>query len=300
MINCPICKNTNTEIRLRNIKDMEYGCLGKYNFMFCKNCGVFFIDPQPSLESLKKSYPPDYHAFHSGEGGFITFLYSIVNRLRFREYTKITGPAGKILDVGCSDAAYFDFLKKYSPAYELSGIEFKDEIAQLGRNKGRDIFTGTLAEYPSNEKFDLIIMNNLIEHVLDPVCELKKARTILKANGHVILETPNINSWDFILFKSLWGGIHAPRHTFLFNPASLKALALKTGFKVLYVNFPLNTDHWALSVQNFLQNTKLLRVKLKRGRAWYFKILLIVFLPVNLIQKFLGKTGSFTAVLEKV
>ena len=49
-------------------------------------------------------------------------------------------------------------------------------------------------------------MNNLIEHVRNPVQELRKAGPLLKSGGVIFIETPNTDSWDFKFFKRYWGG----------------------------------------------------------------------------------------------
>jgi 2-polyprenyl-3-methyl-5-hydroxy-6-metoxy-1,4-benzoquinol methylase len=142
-------------------------------------------------------------------------------------------------------------------------------------------------------------MNNLIEHVRDPVQELIKARSLLKDNGVIFIETPNTDSWDFKVFNRYWGGLHTPRHTFLFNPISTYSVCKLTKLKVEKFLFPISTDHWALSVQNLLQSKKLFNSNLKNGRTWYFKYLLFLFIPINFIQKFLGKTGSMEIILAR-
>ena len=60
-------------------------------------------------------------------------------------------------------------------------------------------------------------MNQLIEHVDSPDLVIKKAHDMLEKDGILFIETPNINSWDFLLFKKRYWGWHTPRHWYLFN-----------------------------------------------------------------------------------
>ena len=183
---------------------------------------------------------------------------------------------------------------------DLMGVEFKDEIAEKGRQKGRNIITGIIDDIlDTDKKFDLIIMNNLIEHVLDPVGEMKKAYQLLKPNGCIIMETPNTDCWDYVISKKYWGGLHVPRHTYLFSSGNLKLLAEQTGFIVEEIKYLLNTDHWAISVQNYLQSTSLFKTNITKGRVWYFKYLLFTFIPLNFLQVILKKTGAINVVLRK-
>ncbi|MFH1563279.1 MAG: class I SAM-dependent methyltransferase [Nitrospirota bacterium] len=285
---------------IKKVHDWEYGVLGEFDFYQCPICGLMVLFPMPTLEELKTFYPEDYHGFYTSDVGVISFLYRLVYYFRFQEYLKLVGQRGRLLDVGCADAPYFNLLREQCPEIECVGIEFKDEIATKGRAKGRNIITGTFSDLPDSETFDLIIMNNLIEHVLDPVHEMQLAHAHLKKEGYLILETPNYESWDFYLAKKFWGGLHVPRHTFLFSPCSLALMSSKVGFVLQKTFYLLNTDHWSLSVQNFLQNFSTFRCPIKKGRTWYYKYLLFAFIPLNYLQKLFRRTGVIKAVLKKV
>jgi 2-polyprenyl-3-methyl-5-hydroxy-6-metoxy-1,4-benzoquinol methylase len=299
MNSCIICSGNPKAGKIFGLSDWEYGLDGSFGFDICSQCGVYKLDPMPHLEELKSYYTEDYHGFHTSNKGIITFLYKVIYKLRFSIYKKYLGADGSLLDVGCADAEYFDLLKLELPDALLCGVEFKDEIAEQGRLKGRNIITGTIEDCPKEKKYDLIIMNNLIEHVIDPILELRKANKLLADGGHIIIETPNVSSWDQMVFKQHWGGYHIPRHTYLFSPRSIKQLANLTGFKIKKMNFLLNTDHWALSVQNYLQSSAGFTTKIINGRCWYFKYLLFFFLPVGFVQKLFKKSGSITVILER-
>lgn len=299
---CNVCKNKALSFCVGPIYDAEYGAEGEYSLLKCEECGVLILKPMPTKRELEKAYPPHYHGFHTTSNKIISSLYSIVNHLRIKEYIKALPKNGKLLDVGSADAPYFDLVKKTRPDVECIGIEMIDYIAERGRKQGRNIVTGYLADLSSKKhgRFNLIIMNNLIEHVLDPVEELKHASSLLENNGKVIIETPNTDSWDFVVGNKYWGGCHVPRHTFLFSPKSMDKLAQLSGLQVEKFAFQLNTDHWALTVQNYLQRkTKILRFNLYHGRAVYYKYLLFAFIPINLLQLILRKTGSFKIILIK-
>lgn len=296
---CIVCQSNRFEIQHDNLFDREYSVKGIFSFQKCTECGLMIIDPMPSVEDLRSYYPFDYHGFTTSERGIVSVLYRIVNLLRFREYIKLAGVKGRILDVGCADAPYFDLLKKKHPQISITGVEFKEEIAEKGRKKGRDIITGTIMDIHKKETFDLIIMNNLIEHVTDPAREMKKAYALLKSNGHVLLETPNTDSWDHRIFKKYWGSLHVPRHTYLFSMRSIKQLVDRSGFQIIDSQYILSTDNWALSMQNFLQDYNYTHCKINKGRVWYYKFLLFIFIPLCVIQKMLKKTGAFVITLRK-
>ncbi|MFC1675830.1 class I SAM-dependent methyltransferase [Planctomycetota bacterium] len=296
---CTLCSSVELETKFEELIDHEYGIQGRFSFKKCNNCGLLMLWPPPTLEDLKSHYPPDYHGYHISSRGLISFLYRIIYFFRFREYKKLAGANGRILDIGCADAPYFDLLKEKYPQLKLTGIEFKDEIAEKGRKKGRDLITGTIADIEETKSYDLVIMNNLIEHVVDPVEEMRKANAILRPGGYILLETPNTKCWDIAIVRKYWGSLHVPRHTYLFSPSSAELLAEKSGFKIVSTKYLLSTDNWALSVQNYLQSTKRFRCSIKNGRAWYYKYLLLAFIPFCMLQLMFKKTGAFVVTLQK-
>jgi len=298
-MNCPLCNSDHQQL-FSNLKDLEYNCGKTFNFSKCTKCSFVWLNPTPSQESLNSFYPSNYHGFNTQSNFVIKNLYKLVNYFRLKKYSDfLKKPKSNLLDVGCADANYFDTLKKISPHVYCTGVENNQEIVSKAREYGRNVKLGTIYDLDQSLKYDLIIMNNLIEHVRDPVQELRKAGSLLNSGGVIFIETPNTDSWDFKLFKRYWGGLHTPRHTFLFNPRSINALCKLTKLKVEKILFPINTDHWALSVQNLLQSINSFKLSLKNGRAWYFKYLLFIFIPINFIQKFLGKTGSMEIILAK-
>ena len=298
-MNCPLC-NSNHQQLFSNLKDLEYYCDGSFNFSICTECSFVWLNPTPSQESLNSFYPSNYHGFNTQSNFLIKNLYKLVNYFRIKKYLAfLKNPNSNLLDVGCADANYFDTLKKTSPHVHCTGIENNQDVVSKAQECGRNVKLGTIDDLDQALKYDLIIMNNLIEHVRDPIQDLRKALSLLKTGGVIFMETPNTDSWDFKFFKRYWGGLHTPRHTFLFNPMSTCALCKLTKLKVEKFLFPINTDHWALSVQNLFQSKKLLNSSLQNGRTWYFRYLLFLFIPVNLIQKFLGKTGSMEIILTR-
>lgn len=282
----------------QSLGDLEYETSGKYSFNSCKTCALIWITPLLDQKGLEALYPPHYHGFNTNSNFLISKLYSLVYYFRFKKYFKyLESKNTSLLDVGCADATYFKNLSRKLKNLTCHGVENNAEIVDKARKDGLSIFLGTIDDVPSNLSFDLIIMNNLIEHVIDPLAELKAAGRLLKPGGKIFLETPNTDSWDFQIMRRYWGGLHTPRHTFLFNPNSFSKLSKQANLSVQTIFFPINTDHWALSIQNYFQTTNLLCCKLKNGRAWYFKYLLLLFIPLNFIQKIFGKTGSMEIIL---
>jgi len=295
---CLICNSNNQKKILARCIDLEYKMSGRYDFYKCLNCGLIHMNPVPTIPELLSFYPANYHGYLKSFSKLTNFLVDLNIRARANLYKNLIGKNGRILDVGSAEGSHFFLLNKYGE-WDFWGIEFNDEIADKGRKMGFKIITDTLENHDfGGIKFDLIIMNNLIEHVVNPVETLSKAKEILKPRGWIVGETPNTRSWDFYFFGRYWGGLHTPRHTFLFNQYNLRLLSGKMGLFSKF-NQKIDTNHWAGSIQNFCQSKKFLKTKLKNGRAWYYSFLLLFFIPLNFFQKILGFSGVIRFKMHK-
>jgi len=118
--------------------------------------------------------------------------------------------SGKLLEVGCG-LGYFTYALAKS-GYDVVGIDVSkgaidDATKQYGNYfKNKDFFSLSV---PENEKFDAILMIELIEHVDNPIKYLAHAKTLLKKGGLLIVTTPN-RSWypDNILWASDLPPVH--------------------------------------------------------------------------------------------
>jgi 2-polyprenyl-3-methyl-5-hydroxy-6-metoxy-1,4-benzoquinol methylase len=75
-----------------------------------------------------------------------------------------------------------------------------------------------------HEAFDLIVMDNVIEHLPRPVEVLRRLRSCLVAGGTLVAITPNMESGRFKMLGRLWTQELSPHaHIFLFTESSLSA-----------------------------------------------------------------------------
>lgn len=297
---CSICQtNTTRKPFLTNGKDFEYGVPGTYTQTMCVSCGLIATDPMPDDETILSFYPETYHGYQPAVSALTQFLIKRNLKARAVAYKKLVGDKASFLDVGSADGSHFDEWKKIEPGWDFYGFEFHDGAAQAGREAGRDIQTATIETYDAKgNTFNAIIVNHLLEHVPDPRNTADRAFALLKPGGWLIGETPNIKSLDFFLFKRFWGGTHWPRHVHQFSPDVMKKMLTDAGYTNIRFQYPLHTGHWALSVQNLIESRHGTK-RLKNGRAWYYPFLLLLFVPINLIQKLCGYTGIMSFQAQK-
>ena len=206
----------------------------------------------------------------------------------------------KVLDVDCGAGDFLLSMRELN-VRQLQGIDFSTDMIKQLQEQGIGGFCGTFSEFQgAAESYDLVSMNNYLEHTLSPADELSKAWKLLSPGAHLVGEVPGYGSWDQKLFGRFWGGNHVPRHTYQFTPQLLKKVMGDAGFTEVKLSHQLNTSHWALSVQNFLQR-KVTNLRsnpaIIHGRGKYYVPLLLLFIPINLICVLAKRSGciKFTA-----
>jgi SAM-dependent methyltransferase len=80
--------------------------------------------------------------------------------------------------------------------------------------------------------FDYVIMQQVVEHVEDPLKTLKDIAQVLRPGGHAVLSTPNANGWGAKVFGRRWINWHLPYHRHFFSPVSMRMAAQCAGLRV--------------------------------------------------------------------
>jgi SAM-dependent methyltransferase len=278
------------------MRDWEYGAGGVYRYRRCSGCGVVQLDPFPGLSDLVRAYEIDYHGHvdATAKGPVYRTLFAVNDWLFRRRLNALVPPGAAVLDLGCGTGAFLERLRRLGAA-RVEGVDFSERAVRAAAERGIPVFQGVFADFERPPAtYDVIFMNNYLEHTTDPLAELRKCRRLLKPGGRLVGEVPNFDSVDRRVFGRFWGGNHVPRHTFQFDPPALHALLERAGFTAATTACQLNPAHLALSVQNLFQrNRDDLRnnAALKHGRAAYHGLLLLAFLPLNLLFALAGKAG---------
>lgn len=254
---CPVCPENSSVAHASGI-DFEYGTTGarEWTFRQCRICATLFLSPRPAPNEMGRIYPSNYYAYDFTAKRSLGYkVKAILDRSAAKKYLSLLARPGKILDVGCGDGrllgVFFDLGVEKK---DLHGLELDEPAVSRAQKNGLQVQRRSFedAEYPK-ETFELIILQQVIEHVGDPAAVLRKIRDLLAPGGHVVLETPNSASWDHALFASrYWGGYHIPRHFFLFNPRSLTRLLELNGLRVRKIEPLASPSFWIQSVHHWL------------------------------------------------
>ena len=229
LVNCNFCGTSSTTI-LYVLKDLQLELTGEFTLVKCNNCGLLFLNPQPTWEELQPYYPEWYDSFLWKCPSLIQ-RYGILRRCwivsRYQQ-------SGRLLDVGCSTGIFLNEMRR-SGHWEVYGVEPAAFPARIARECfGLRVFQQTLleAKFPENY-FDVVTFWDVLEHTPDPKECLQETYRILKPGGWVFIQTPDPNSWEAKLFGPWWRGYEAPRHLHLFPVPTLTNQLGLLGFRVI-------------------------------------------------------------------
>lgn len=254
--NCTVCGSSSAKVVANGRDYLHETSTQSYTFCRCDSCGHIYLNPRPSISEIDRVYPADYATFSkrfAGQGSLFARIKDTVLLRRFETLASHVRPDMRMLDIGCGDGRFLMALRRRYPSASLAGLDWsfgpgvENELAQ----ERIDTITGAIesAELPE-ASFDVITMNQLIEHVWDVPLVLERCRRALKAGGLLSIETPNPDGWDRTFFKSGgWGGYYWPRHLNLFSRRHLRDVVERAGFKVVLAEPLLAPPCWIYSVQ---------------------------------------------------
>jgi SAM-dependent methyltransferase len=170
-----------------------------------------YTTPLPTAEQFAQLYAEEFYvpgtASRSTRGVFLTLFQK-----------------------GCGDGAFLQSLK--SRGWDVYGTETSAAGCAIARAKGISVHEGELAtaDFPDGV-FDVITLWHVLEHLPDPVVELKRIRRMLKDDGTLVVEVPNSDSPTLRFCGGQWYALDVPRHLQHFSPSTLQRLLDSTGFR---------------------------------------------------------------------
>jgi 2-polyprenyl-3-methyl-5-hydroxy-6-metoxy-1,4-benzoquinol methylase len=135
---------------------------------------------------------------------------------------------GSLLDLGAGIGTLVYTARKFN--WKAIGVELNRRSVDWAAERfGIELIQGDfyrLEEYFTRKSFDLISLNHVLEHVLQPRFFINYIADFLKPRGAILVSVPNILSDDFRRDGALWSYIHIPGHISYFSHFSMDALFL--------------------------------------------------------------------------
>jgi SAM-dependent methyltransferase len=197
--------------------------------------------PRPSAVRIAELYNASYYESYTEGTGMAggNFEASPTLRMRLQEVERRVGK-GQLLDVGCGLGHFVKYAQ--DRGWSAAGLETSPWAASKGtQENGVVIHQCTLRDAPYKPgSLDVVHANHVVEHMLDPVAELKAARVLLRIGGLLVIDVPQELSWPLSDRLSHWlhPGVRAAptpaptSHLSFFTPKGLAIAAQRAGFIV--------------------------------------------------------------------
>lgn len=230
---CPICSSSQkTLLYKQKFNNSTIVLMDNYGVVACKDCGFTYADGIPSQEEFNKYYSEmAKYEFNYQDGtvsqDYLTYFTKVADFI----VSHLKDKKAKILDVGCASGDLLAVLK--SKGYSnLSGIEPSLACVKSARKLyGVEVTVDNVYDFRTSERFDLIILSAVLEHLLDLRKAIEKIKSLLKDDGLLFIEVPDVERFD--------SHIPAPfqqfnaEHLNFFSRNSIKNLLASFGIKTI-------------------------------------------------------------------
>ena len=225
LVRCPLCKLDNSSL-FDQRKFRGYQVTNR----LCSNCGLVYQSPRMTEKELKEFYKSEYRQIYQGteKPGQKDIAVQearavgIINLLRDSGVEQVK----RFLDIGSSTGTLIELIKK-DYRCDAFGIEPGSAYQAYARSREIEVF-GSLDELLASgqNKFDLISLIHVLEHLPDPVKYLEELRVnYLEDHGRILIEVPNLYAHDSFEIA----------HLISFSRHSLYEVMKKAGFSTIFM-----------------------------------------------------------------
>ncbi len=266
--NCPSCNKNN----FSNFYTYPHKIDVKYSY--CNSCSLIFQNPTYSKKEWDNFYKYDYRNIYEGSPT-PTESSLLLQKKRAEFYLKIL-TSQKIsfkshLDVGSSAGELLSKIKKEYKLEYQAGIELDHEYRKYSIDKGAKVFESLEAAVEEGDRYDLITINHVLEHIPKPNLFLNTLSKLINSNGYLFLEVPNIE-----------GGMGAMEiaHPLAFSSSTIKEILTNAGFEILYIKLHGEPKILSPSCKNYILTIakfsciKLNKIKWKKNSKYKTRILM--------------------------
>jgi SAM-dependent methyltransferase len=240
---CPLCG------RQESVRLVE---LERSQLLRCRRCGLTYVDPRPSVETVRQYYDEKIYIDPATTG-------HIDDRRRalFTEFLDRVHPEGqrRLLDIGCGTGEFLKLARERG--WDASGVELSLEAVERANRLGLSVYLGMLPDQGETDMsfpdrfFDIVTLWNVLDVLPRPVDQLREINRVLAPGGRIFIRTPNqhfhlfayrlsrLFRWPAALAKLLQDSYIF--HPFLWSPRSLRLILRHEGFTDVRIwNSPLS------------------------------------------------------------
>lgn len=243
-IYCPTCGSEAGQkfVGIRGGATHRFGKGVECRISRCKRCGLYFPNPFPFPVDPQQLYgdPDKYFISHDMDKKIENF------RQLIRGFMNSMGRKNlSILDVGSGRGELLAAAKAEGIS-RVVGLELSSSMIEYAKQKFCvEVVAEVIEDFAAHngEKFDVIVLNAVLEHVYNPDSMIAACADLLSPNGLLYIDVPNeenllthfgglinhIRNRPEVFFLS---PTFTPYHVFGFSKRSLRALLSKHGFRI--------------------------------------------------------------------
>jgi SAM-dependent methyltransferase len=195
--NCPICNSENKEFLYKQKFYKTSICLlEEYDIVLCEDCGFVFADQIPQQKEFN-----DYYANLSRWENNVNVHNTDKYINHFKEMSDfvsafVINKKSLILDIGCSTGEFLNEFKKQDYT-QLVGIDPSINCAlSTQHNYNIPAFNKNIFDFMPIEKFNVITMSAILEHIRDLKKVVEKLNSILIDDGLLFIEVPDVSRFQ--------------------------------------------------------------------------------------------------------
>lgn len=219
---------------------------------------MLITHPKPKEHDLGKYYESEQYISHTDASkGVFSFLYQLVKKWSLQKKVKLilsyNRTPGTLLDIGAGTGEFLKAAREKS--WTVVGIEPNQNAVSVAKDKGITLYHEL--NDVKNQKFDVITLWHVLEHISNLEEVVEDLSRLLKPGGVLIIAVPNYNSYDAKYYKEFWAAFDTPRHLWHFSKTAIVKL-FKKNFNLLKIE-PMIFDSFYVS---------LLSEKYKTGKSF--------------------------------
>ena len=202
-----------------------------FRIVECRRCGLAYANPRYTAEEILQAYQNVQDPLYLQEraGRELTF------RKHLADFERVAGrgTGRRLLDVGAYIGVFVQIARENG--WDAEGLEPSRWAVELAQSQGLPVRAGTLATapYPAGH-FDALTLWDVIEHMADPLAELRRAARLLKPGGALAVHTMDLASPFARLMGARWPWL-MEMHLYFFSRRTLRVLLESAGFEVLSI-----------------------------------------------------------------
>ncbi len=210
-----------------------------YDLVRCISCDLVFVRNPPETSNLSDLYngalDDGYHDDAREEGSVAANRLADVARQHLG-FVQTVIRSGQILDIGCATGDFVAVAR--AAGFDASGLDVSEKSVRYAQDlRGLPISQGRVQDCRAPAgSLDAVTAFDVLEHVPDPMEDLRRYHGLLKPGGWLFISTPNVDGLFPRLSLSLakrlnyWPHAEPPHHLFQFSEATLRRMLTVSGF----------------------------------------------------------------------